>query len=239
MTITTSNETEFDMFESAMDLILESETIQDLCRRVVHSNLFGPIARGAFVYTLNTRSNLVESAGYGEPYAEGMNEISAWDENPASLAVRTKGLIFQPGSEAAGRYGVVAFPLIMGKSPVGVFVTVLSPETKVNPVPLEIAGALEKLGGFFVTSKAGSLGSTGAKSASGSVEDLTTRQVTILGFMGDGMTNAEISTKVLLSESTVRQETIRIYRALQVSGRQEAVAKARAIGLIPAIKFGA
>lgn len=239
MSFATSQETEFDLFQTAMDLILESETIQDLCRRVVHSNIFGPIARGAFVYTLNTRSNLVESAGYGEPYAEGLNEISAWDENPASQAVRTKGLVFQAGNTAAGRFGVVAFPLISGKSPVGVFVTVLSPDTTENPIPIEISGALEKLGGFFVTSKAGAMGSTNSKAGSGSVEDLTTRQVTILAFMGDGMTNAEISTKVLLSESTVRQETIRIYRALQVSGRQEAVAKARAIGLIPAIKFGA
>jgi ATP/maltotriose-dependent transcriptional regulator MalT len=57
--------------------------------------------------------------------------------------------------------------------------------------------------------------------------------------MGDGMTNAEISTKVLLSESTVRQETIRIYRALAVPGRQEAVAKARALGLIQKLNFSA
>lgn len=238
MSLATSQSTEFGTLQTAMDVILESGTLQDLCRRVVHSNIFGPSARGAYVYTLNSRSNLVESAGYGEPYAQGLNEISAWDENPASSAVRTKKLTFQPGNASAERFGAAAFPIMSGMSPVGVFVTVLSPDTTVNTIPVGISGLLEKLIGFFVISKAGALGSHNSKVGSGSVEDLTTRQVTILQFMGDGMTNAEISTKVLLSESTVRQESIRIYRALQVSSRQEAVAKARAIGLISAVKFG-
>ena len=55
--------------------------------------------------------------------------------------------------------------------------------------------------------------------------------------MGDGLTNADIGHRVLLSESTVRQETIRIYRALGVTGRMEAVAKARSFGLIPKLSF--
>ncbi len=75
----------------------------------------------------------------------------------------------------------------------------------------------------------------GLNSPTVALEEITTRQVSILGLMADGLTNAEIAGKVLLSESTVRQETIRIYRALAVSGRLEAVAKARALGLISKI----
>lgn len=237
MKTSASSDTAFDLFQAAMDLVLESDNAQDLCRKIVHSDIFGPVARGAFVYLLNTRSNLVESAGYGEPFAEGLNEISAWDENAASIAIRTKALVFKPGSASAARMGAVAFPLIHGNSPIGCCVTVLAPETQDNPIPTEIAAAIGKLGGYFIATKGSSFSSASGKSGEGSVEDLTTRQVSILAFMGDGMTNAEISTKVLLSESTVRQETIRIYRALQVSGRQEAVAKARAIGLIPSLSF--
>lgn len=237
MTIAINTESTFDIFQAAMDLVLESENSQDLCRRVVHSDFFADAARGAYVYLLNTRSNLVEAAGYGEPYAEGMNEISAWDENPASIAVRTKSLYFLAGNAGSDRNGALAFPLVQSKAPIGCFVVVLSPSTTQNPIPIEISSALEKLGGHFVATKgSGFAGAIGNKSGDGSAEDLTTRQVTILSFMGDGMTNAEISAKVLLSESTVRQETIRIYRALQVSGRQEAVAKARAIGLLPGLK---
>ena len=102
----------FDVFQVALDLFISAENAQDLCRKLVHSDLFLGVVRGAHVYTLNTRSNLVETAGYGEPFAEGLNEISAWDENPASNAVRTKRDVFAPGETKASRSGIVAIPLI-------------------------------------------------------------------------------------------------------------------------------
>ena len=108
-----------------------------------------------------------------------------------------------------------------------------------SPIPSEVALAIGKLGAFFLETR-GLIAKTGAApSGRESIDDLTTRQLAILGYMGDGLTNADISQKVLLSESTVRQETIRIYRALAVSGRQEAVAKARALGLIQKLAFTA
>lgn len=231
MTLTFTDNTAFDLFQNTLDLVLESENSQDLCRRVVHSDLLNETARGAFIYLLNNRSNLVEHAGYGEPYSTEKLEISVWEENPASKAVRTKTAVFEKGSETSS-LGTLALPLVQGKAPIGCFVVVLSPDCTENPLPLEISEALEKLGGHFVSTKGGSQSKQSSSTREGSVEDLTTRQVKILGFMSDGMTNAEISAQVLLSESTVRQETIKIYRALQVAGRQEAVAKARAIGLL-------
>lgn len=235
MTMTFTANTTIDLLQSALDLVLDSENSQDLCRRVVHSDLFNESARGAFIYLLNSRSNLVEQAGYGEPYWQEKSEISVWEENPASKSVRSKSTIFQPANLSGSPLGTLALPLVQGKAPIGCFVVVLSPECLENPLPLEIAEALEKLGGHFVLTKGVSINQKISGTREGSVEDLTTRQVKILGFMGDGMTNAEISTQVMLSESTVRQETIRIYRALQVTGRQEAVAKARAIGLLPSL----
>lgn len=237
MTLTFNENTAFDLFQGTLDLVLESDNSQDLCRRVVHSDLFNEMARGACVYLLNTRSNLVEHASYGEPFVSDKPELSVWEENPASKAVRTKSTVFQQGREESSTLGTLALPLVQGKAPIGCFVVVLSPECTENPLPLEISEALEKLGGHFVASKGGLNGQRSVASREGSVEDLTTRQVKILGFMSDGMTNAEISSQVLLSESTVRQETIKIYRALQVAGRQEAVAKARSLGLLPQFKL--
>lgn len=63
-------------------------------------------------------------------------------------------------------------------------------------------------------------------------KDLTERQMQVLRGMSQNMTNAEIARELLLSESTIRQETVRIYRALQVSGRIEAAKKAKALGLL-------
>jgi DNA-binding NarL/FixJ family response regulator len=65
-----------------------------------------------------------------------------------------------------------------------------------------------------------------------SPEDLTSRQLTILGHIQNGLVNLEIAKELMLSESTIRQETVRIYRALGVGNRQEAAKKARALGII-------
>jgi DNA-binding CsgD family transcriptional regulator len=231
--------TAFDVFQTAMDMVIASENAQDLCRRIVHSDLLKDVVRGVYIYTLNNRSNLIEAAGYGEPFAEGLNEISAWDDNPASNAIRTKLRIFAAGDSKTARAGVIAIPFLRDAIPSGVMVLVIDPKTEESPISDEVAPALGKLGAFFLETKGFTAAAGTQPSGRESVEDLTTRQVTILGFMGDGMTNAEISTKVLLSESTVRQETIRIYRALAVPGRQEAVAKARALGLIQKLNFSA
>jgi ATP/maltotriose-dependent transcriptional regulator MalT len=48
-----------------------------------------------------------------------------------------------------------------------------------------------------------------------------------------GHVNLEIAKVLMLSESTIRQETVKIYRALGVGNRQEAVRKAKALGLLP------
>jgi DNA-binding NarL/FixJ family response regulator len=65
-----------------------------------------------------------------------------------------------------------------------------------------------------------------------SPEDLSDRQLKILSHVQDGQVNLEIAKELMLSESTIRQETVRIYRALGVGNRQEAVKKARSLGLI-------
>jgi DNA-binding CsgD family transcriptional regulator len=227
----------FKLFQTAMDLVIGSESAQDLCRKLVHSDLVCGIVRGAFIYHLNDRSNLIEAAGYGAPFIEGVTEISTWDENPASHAIRTKQQVFTRMSHPTAEVAVVAVPLIKESIPTGACVLVLTEETKATPIPHEITPALGKLGAYFLETKGLNANPLLSEKARQAVEELTTRQVTILSLMGDGLTNAEIGHRVLLSESTVRQETIRIYRALAVTGRMEAVAKARSLGLLPKLSF--
>ena len=227
----------FKLFQTAMDLVIGSESAQDLCRKLVHSDLVCGIVRGAFIYHLNDRSILIEAAGYGSPFIEGVTEISTWDENPASHAIRTKHQVFTRMSHPATEVAVVAVPLIKESIPTGACVLVLTEETKATPIPHEITPALGKLGAYFLETRGLTANPLLSEKARQAVEELTTRQVTILSLMGDGLTNAEIGHRVLLSESTVRQETIRIYRALAVTGRMEAVAKARTLGLLPKLSF--
>lgn len=62
--------------------------------------------------------------------------------------------------------------------------------------------------------------------------DLTDRQMRILTMMAQGRTNRSIAAELGFSESTVRQETLRLYRALEVNSRTDAVSVASRIGLL-------
>lgn len=69
--------------------------------------------------------------------------------------------------------------------------------------------------------------------AAPSANDLSSRQLRVLALMAKGMTNGQIARVLAFSESTIRQETMAIYRTLQVKGRAEAVDYGRTHGLIP------
>jgi DNA-binding NarL/FixJ family response regulator len=56
-----------------------------------------------------------------------------------------------------------------------------------------------------------------------SIQELTKRQVIIKNLLEKGFTNAQIAQEIGYSDSLVRQESIAIYSALQVSGRKDLI----------------
>ena len=64
------------------------------------------------------------------------------------------------------------------------------------------------------------------------VSALTPRQLRVLDEMAIGKTNAQIARSLNVSESTVKQECVRIFRVLGVSTRQRAVAMGKEMGII-------
>jgi LuxR family maltose regulon positive regulatory protein len=65
------------------------------------------------------------------------------------------------------------------------------------------------------------------------VEPLSARERQVLQLIAEGMTNKEIARKLVLSVGTVKVHAHNIYGKLGVSGRTQAVAKARELGLLP------
>jgi DNA-binding CsgD family transcriptional regulator len=63
-------------------------------------------------------------------------------------------------------------------------------------------------------------------------EALSERQHTVLALMAEGLSNPRIAARIGFSESTVRHETMAIYRVLGVSGRRAAVQAATRLGLL-------
>ena len=63
-------------------------------------------------------------------------------------------------------------------------------------------------------------------------ERLTERELAVLRLLPSGMTQREIGATLFLSENTVKTHTRGIYRKLAASSRDDAVARARAAGLL-------
>jgi DNA-binding NarL/FixJ family response regulator len=103
-------------------------------------------------------------------------------------------------------------------------------ELRYLQVPSEM---FSKLGAFYLESlDLGNKAANGSEPSPASAEHLSARQITILSHIQDGLVNMEIAKELLLSESTIRQETVRIYRILGVGNRQDAVKRGQALGII-------
>jgi DNA-binding CsgD family transcriptional regulator len=236
-TATTQSRDELEAVRVGIDLLSKSSNALDLCRRVAHADFMDGFCHGVAVYLLDQRSVLVEVASYGRGYDFGDGEISSWDDTVLSKAVRSRKVAIEVTDEAT----LFALPIQHADVTTGVFIFNLSRKLPTPVFSDEVVAMLSSLGGLFMESKglslrvASSNPVAGAEEDSLSVQELTSRQIEIIKAISAGMTNAEIAKLVLLSESTVRQETIRIYRILKCHSRAEAIVKARANGIIPEV----
>ena len=226
---------ELESIESILDALVKSESITDFCRAIVHSEFTQHSVQGCHFYSLDSESHLNPVSGYGRTYLDSGVSLSAWDDDPIADSVRKKEYQFQNPSKEPDK-GVLAIPLLKDSVPVGAIALVLDAEVKGVPISENLIPVLGKLGTYCLNAFSGASGrasgsySSLAREANG--EDLTSRQIKILELMSEGLVNVEIARELMLSESTIRQETVRIYRALGVPNRGEAAKKGRALGII-------
>ena len=64
------------------------------------------------------------------------------------------------------------------------------------------------------------------------IEPLSKRELEVLQFVADGLTNQEVASRLYLSLNTVKAHTRTIYSKLGVNSRTQAVARARILGII-------
>jgi LuxR family maltose regulon positive regulatory protein len=69
--------------------------------------------------------------------------------------------------------------------------------------------------------------------AQGLVEPLSERELEVLHLLAEGLTNREIASRLFLSLNTVKAHCRSIYGKLCVGSRTQAVARARALGVLP------
>jgi LuxR family maltose regulon positive regulatory protein len=67
------------------------------------------------------------------------------------------------------------------------------------------------------------------------IEPLSERELEVLQLIADGLTNQEVASRLYLTLNTVKAHTRNIYGKLDAHSRTQAVARARALGLLPPI----
>jgi DNA-binding CsgD family transcriptional regulator len=219
-------------------VLANSDSGFEFVRNLVHSEISGPDIIGAELYFLDSEANLRSVSKYGQVMPFDEDSLSAWADSTPGRAIRSKALENTPpppavGPDSSGE-GQVAYvlPLFKNESPVGALVTTYLKPTDTAILDPKTYEALSHLGAQFLESSGiGSLASRDQREAN--PDELTPRQLRVLGYMSEGMTNAEIAKEIMLSESAIRQETVKIYKALGVKSRGEASKKARALGIIP------
>lgn len=102
----------------------------------------------------------------------------------------------------------------------------------VSPTP-ELISFFETIGGLIALqlSNGNSIATTPEEDMIATQYNLfTRRQRDVIRLVADGLTNGQIASELGFSESTIRQETMRIYEILGASGRAEAIRMYRSIG---------
>jgi DNA-binding CsgD family transcriptional regulator len=212
------------------DLAIASDSYEQLCQRIVHEEITEGLISGAHLYSVDSNLDMELQVSYGKTTEQVQPVVSAWGDSPLSKCIVGKKMQFEAGKEASH----LALPLAKSSVPVGAMLLVMGPEMATPPMSEPVAHLLSKLGAFFVEVRP-RLSLQARANGNGhhhKPEQLSTRQIQIVQLIGASLTNGQIGKELSLSESTIRQETIKIYKAMGVSGREEAVAAAKKMGLV-------
>lgn len=126
-------------------------------------------------------------------------------------------------------------PLLKADVPVGASVSITDAKEEIEAFSQGAADISSSTGAIYLDSLG--LRNLFRETPQAQEGELTERQYEILLAMARGETNAQIAHQMILSESSIKQESVRIFRSLGVGSRQQAVAKSKATGLLPVSVF--
>jgi DNA-binding CsgD family transcriptional regulator len=222
-----------DRFEAVSRVLALSSSARDFCENLVHDETLGEYIHGAAIYEFDGRQNLTVLDSYGQGADSLETKVDLWGHTEIAKITRDKKPETVDDDEAPKGYFLRTIPIGTKGAPSGALVIIVTDKYTVDDDDEDVGIATGMLLGNMMRLWRTNAVRKQDRNEPMSVEDLTTRQLKILNHIAEGMTNSEISRQVLLSESSVRQETIKIYRALGVGGRKEAMIRGRELGIIP------
>lgn len=229
-----NSEINISSLDGITEICLGSHDEWDFCRRFVYSGILGDSVVGCALASVNNRGELELAANFGQIDFSMMGS-SIWDESLAARAIRGRSPEFTSGGlEYASESFLVAIPLSYSNAPIGaVLVHSKDDLSRHRDSTLPV---VSKLVGFVMQHGfKNAVASTSKLRMTASPDALSNRQIRILELMAEKLINADIAKALMVSESTVRQESVRIYRALGVADRSSAVTKAIEYGFLKGV----
>lgn len=213
----------------ACEVLSAASSSQDLCRRIVHHPVVGKDVSGACLYSLTNTGNYVRLGSYGLIPIEELDNSNQFEDNLLSQTINNREIsLIQSAKDSS----IIAIPGTKAGLPNGVLVVAIKGAVKDLD---ELRGVdtfsiMTNALGLFIGGTG--IGKVKSIEPSQNPRPLTRRQLTILHGMVEGRTNQQIANELILSESAIKQEAVKIFRSLGVATRQDAATKAQAMGIL-------
>ena len=207
-----------------------ARSLEDVCRAIVQAEEFRGLLYGTQIHSLTNRGTLVSAAVFGMESHPESEKLTLFDSHPLSDAARDREIKVVPHPMNSD-FDLWATPILKDELTAGTLSSVSIKGAQIerfSDTEMTSIGNLAYL--FLSASGVPEIVKDREVAATG---QLTDRQYEILLYMAKGKTNMEIAEILILSESSIKQESVKIFRALGVANRQDAVKKARGSGLIP------
>jgi DNA-binding NarL/FixJ family response regulator len=223
----------------------------DFCKHFVHKAMRGYDAVGALIGLVGNDSKCHAVGKFGDWQLTPGAVFNLWSATPIAESIKTGSPVYidnpkiletrypDTDSHLEGAKSYIYAPFESTSRAVGFLAFGFAYPQKSREVA-EVEIQLATMAAEYISLSARSISGvqTLNKSPSNSSllledsGDLSNRQLTILQQMAEGKTNQQIGRNLNLSESTVKQESVRIFRKLGVPNRLEAADLARRNGLI-------
>jgi DNA-binding CsgD family transcriptional regulator len=166
-------------------------------------------------------------------------ELSPASTETIQNAIAAGRVLIEPDSKSSATSSMAIIPFSRDSNVFGALVIEFGVEaSRITLAPAELE-LIQLLAELIAVNSLPRMRATGLLSKiyfdSDSLEgltDISSRQLRILDEMALGRTNAQIAADLNLSESTIKQEAVRIFRLLGVNSRQRAVSVGKEMGII-------
>lgn len=244
---------DLDLVLRMLRALADAENADELCRALALDVLleYGVVATYVARLDSDGHISMIGSYGYSKQRVENTGRPSIWENMSITETIRTgKVMVYKTWDEYIARYpdkahmaspgkAFICLPLrVKGARAGGLGISFAEPIDGV-PINPRLWDVFSAAGDVFLTKgwAAELIRRPVPTDAFGEDEkfaaaSLTDREQVVLREIALGKTNQQIARELAYSESTIKQDTIRIFKVLGVKSRKDAVLAAKTLGVI-------